>query len=204
MPKKAAPTHSMISLTRVGLLAGLRLRIWRISSTPLALLRSDGRSDVGRAARGNDPAARQDLAHVVEHDHAVTQQAPPLLRMDGDSVGGVAVRAVSRRARGVVWTHCAPLVWAADVLGLVDPVVFGAGPAKTVRTGVRCGRHPKVPMPVESSAAGQWARQCSLGSATGSARDQPAWRARATALRRGASVWWHSADQQRRGRGPGG
>ena len=45
MPKKAAPTHSMISLTRVGLSAGSRLRIWRISSTPLAFLRSDGRSD---------------------------------------------------------------------------------------------------------------------------------------------------------------
>ena len=121
MPKKAAPTHGMISLTRVGLSAGLRLRIWRISSTPLAFLRGDGRSELaGRAARGNDPAATQDLAHVVEHDHAVAQQAPPLLRMDGDSVGGVAVRAVSRRARGVVWIHCTPLVWAADVLGLVD------------------------------------------------------------------------------------
>ena len=34
-----------------------------------------------------------------------------------------------------------------------------AGPAKTVRTGVRCGRHPKVPMPVESFAAAQGARQ---------------------------------------------
>ena len=71
----------------------------------------------GRAARGNDPAARQDLAHVVEHDHAVAQQAPPLLRVDSDSVGGVTVRTVSRRARGAVSTHCAPLVWAADVPG---------------------------------------------------------------------------------------
>jgi ATP/maltotriose-dependent transcriptional regulator MalT len=85
--------------------------------------------DVGRAVRGNHPAAGQDLAQVVEHDHAVAQQAPPLLRVKDDSAGGAAVRAVSRRARGPVWTHCAPPVWAADVPGLAGPGRLGAGPA---------------------------------------------------------------------------
>ena len=46
------------------------------------------------------PAAGQDLAQVVEHDHAVAEQAPPLLGVKGHGAGGVTVRAVSRRARG--------------------------------------------------------------------------------------------------------
>ncbi len=64
---------------------------------------------------GNHPAAGQYLAPVVEHDHAVAQQAPPLLRVKGDDAGGVAVRALSRGAGGPVWTHYAPLIWAPDV-----------------------------------------------------------------------------------------
>ncbi len=64
---------------------------------------------------GNHPAAGQYLAPVVEHDYAVAQQAPPLLRVKGDDAGGVAVRALSRGAGGPVWTHYAPLIWAPDV-----------------------------------------------------------------------------------------
>src|SRR5262245_46843179 len=33
--------------------------------------RRDGQPDAGGAVRGNPPAAGKDLAHVVEHDHAV-------------------------------------------------------------------------------------------------------------------------------------
>jgi hypothetical protein len=50
--------------------------------------------------RRSDPAAGQDLAHVVEHDHAVAKEAPPLLGVKGYGAGGVPVRAVSRRTRG--------------------------------------------------------------------------------------------------------
>jgi hypothetical protein len=46
---------------------------------PFSHSRRDGQSDVGRAMRRDPPAAGKDLAHVVEHDHAVAQQAPSLL-----------------------------------------------------------------------------------------------------------------------------
>src|SRR6266705_396534 len=72
---------------------------------------------------GNHPAAGQYLAPIVEHDHAVAQQAPPLLRVKGDDAGGVAVRALSRGAGGPVWTHYAPLIWAPDVPVWAVPVL---------------------------------------------------------------------------------
>ena len=50
--------------------------------------------------RRNDPAPGQDLAQVVEHDHAVAEQAPSLLGVRSHGAGGGTVRAVSRRARG--------------------------------------------------------------------------------------------------------
>jgi len=52
--------------------------------------------------RRDHPAAGKDLAHVVEHDHSVAQQAPSLLGVEGDSAGGIAVPVVSRGARGLV------------------------------------------------------------------------------------------------------
>jgi hypothetical protein len=66
--------------------------------------RRDGQPDAGGAGRcGRDhPAAGKDLAHVVEQDHSVAQQAPPLLGVRGDSAGGIAVPVVSRGARGLV------------------------------------------------------------------------------------------------------
>jgi hypothetical protein len=70
--------------------------------------RRDGPADVAWAVGRNGATVGQELAGVVEHDHAVAQQAPPLLRMEGDDVGGVAVRPVSWWALGSVWTHCAP------------------------------------------------------------------------------------------------
>src|SRR5215831_17541552 len=73
--------------------------------------RRGGQPDAGGAARRDRPAAGEDLAHVVEHDHAVAQQAPALLRVRGDGAGGVAVPAVSRGARGLVGTHGAPPLW---------------------------------------------------------------------------------------------
>ena len=50
---------------------------------------------VGRVARRKRPAVGQDFAHVVEDDHSVTEQAPALLGVEGDGMGGVAVRSVS-------------------------------------------------------------------------------------------------------------
>jgi hypothetical protein len=101
---------------------------------------------VGRVVRRNYPAAGQDLAHVVEHDDAVAKQAPPLLGVEGDGVGGVAVRAVGRGTRGLVWTRCAPLVW-----GLRMYLVLwrcgrdGAGSAKTVRADAGVGVTRRCP-----------------------------------------------------------
>jgi hypothetical protein len=73
--------------------------------------RRGGRPDAGGAVRGDHLAAGKDLAGVVEHDHAVAQQAPSLPGVAGDGAGGVAVAAVGRGARGAVGTHGAPLVW---------------------------------------------------------------------------------------------
>ena len=67
----------------------------------LPFARFTPRRAVGRVRR--DPlAARKDFAHVVEHDHSVAQQAPPLLGVTGDRGGGIAVAVVSRGARGLV------------------------------------------------------------------------------------------------------
>jgi hypothetical protein len=51
-------------------------------------------SDVGRTVGRDDASVGHELAQVVEADQAVAQQAPPLLRVEGDDAGGVAVRAV--------------------------------------------------------------------------------------------------------------
>jgi hypothetical protein len=60
--------------------------------------RRGGQPDAGGAVRGNRPAAGKNLAHVVEHDHSVAQQAPSLLGMSGDGMGRVPVWVVSRGA----------------------------------------------------------------------------------------------------------
>jgi len=69
-----------------------------VSSSSSRVLRRDGQQDAGRAVRRNHAAARKDLAHVVEHDHSVAQQAPSLLGVAGDSAGRVAVTVVGRGA----------------------------------------------------------------------------------------------------------
>jgi hypothetical protein len=71
----------------------------------LAFLGHGGQSDAGGAVRGNHPAAGKDRAPVVEHDHAVAQQAPSLLGVEDDGAGGIAVPAVGRGARGAVGTQ---------------------------------------------------------------------------------------------------
>ncbi len=58
--------------------------------------------DADWAVRGNRTAVGQEFAGVVEEDDAVAQQAPPLLRVEGDGAGRVTIRAVSRGARGPV------------------------------------------------------------------------------------------------------
>jgi hypothetical protein len=62
--------------------------------------RRGGQSDVGGVVRRDHLAVGKDLAHVVEHDHSVAQQAPSLFGVEGDSAGGVAVRVVSGGAWG--------------------------------------------------------------------------------------------------------
>ena len=69
---------------------------------PSRVSRRDRQSDVGGPVRRNPSATGKDLAHVVEHDHSVAQQAPSLLGVEGDSAGGIAVAVVSRGARGLV------------------------------------------------------------------------------------------------------
>jgi hypothetical protein len=54
------------------------------------------------------PSVGQELSQVVEEDHAVTEQAPALLRVEGDGPGRVTVGTVRRRARGPVLAHGAP------------------------------------------------------------------------------------------------
>jgi hypothetical protein len=61
-----------------------------------------GQPAAGGAVRRDPLAAGKDLAHVVEHDHSVAQQAPSLLGVTSDGAGGIAVPAVSRGARGLV------------------------------------------------------------------------------------------------------
>jgi len=82
--------------------AGLRIWICRISSTCLAISGRNGQPAARGPARRNHPTIGQQLAGVLEEDHAVAQQAPPLLGVGGDAVGGVAVRVVRWRARGPV------------------------------------------------------------------------------------------------------
>jgi hypothetical protein len=55
----------------------------------------DRRWHVAGVTRSDCPPVGQDLAHVVEDDHAVAQQAPPLLGVGGEGVSGVAVGTVS-------------------------------------------------------------------------------------------------------------
>jgi hypothetical protein len=67
---------------------------------------------VGRlAVRGDRSAAGQQLAGVVEDDHAVAQQAPPLLGVAGNGAGGLAVSSVGWWARRPVWTHVHLWLW---------------------------------------------------------------------------------------------
>jgi len=110
-------------------------------------------SRVGAVGR-NHASVGQEFARIVEADHAVAQQAPPLLRVGRDDAGGVAVSVVRRRARRLVWTHrttfgdsakipyALPLRAVVDRLGVrrVSPTDWVASP----RFFVPSGRAPSV------------------------------------------------------------
>lgn len=64
---------------------------------------SDG--DGLRAARGDDPAARQNLTVVVEEDYAVAQQGPTLFRVAMHNVSGIAPCAFRSGAARLVGAH---------------------------------------------------------------------------------------------------
>jgi DNA-binding CsgD family transcriptional regulator len=86
---------------------------------PFPAFSRGGRQPVGRVVRRNHPAVGQDLAGVVEDDHSVAEQAPALLGVAGDSMGGAAVRAVSGWAWGPVWAHGAPPGYVAAVIAVL-------------------------------------------------------------------------------------
>jgi len=115
----------------------------------------DGPPDAGRVVWRNCAAVGQEPARVVEEDDAVAQQAPPLLGVEGDGVGRVAVRAVSWRARGSVRTHGEPLdqelrryVDGGPLLARSRAVLVTA-PAKTVGVG-------RWPAPAGAWLAAAW------------------------------------------------
>ena len=60
---------------------------------------------VGGAVRVDDAAVGQQLAGVLEEHDAVAQQAPALLRVAGDGVGGLPVGSLRWRALRLVRTH---------------------------------------------------------------------------------------------------
>jgi hypothetical protein len=63
-------------------------------------------------ARIECPAVREQCTGIIEHDDAVTEQAPPLLRMTYQDVGGHAIRRQCVRAPGPMFAHDdPPLVW---------------------------------------------------------------------------------------------
>ena len=81
------------------------------SSSGSGVSRRGGRSAASRTGRGDHLAVGKDPPGVVENDHAVAQQAPALLGVEGDRASGNTVAAVSRGAGGPVGAHGAPLVW---------------------------------------------------------------------------------------------
>jgi hypothetical protein len=97
--------------------------------------RCGGQPDMSRAARRNQPAVGQDLSRIVEYDHPVAEQTPPLLGVKRHGTGGTAVGAISQWARGPVRTQCAPPVWATD--GSVE--TLGADIAGGVTRRCPCG-----------------------------------------------------------------
>ena len=66
---------------------------------PLAAARS-GQVPRADLSRRRGKVAGPDLAQVVEHDHAIAEQAPPLLGVRSHGAGGAPVGAVSPRACG--------------------------------------------------------------------------------------------------------
>jgi hypothetical protein len=121
---------------------------------------------VSRVVRRNHPAAGQDLAHVVEDDHSVTEQAPALLGVEGDGMGGAAVRAVSGWAWGPVWAHFAsPGMWLRSLRSW--------GPAEAADGDERAGGPPGGQdgevVPVEPGVLGEPAEQGLLNGRTGKA-----------------------------------
>lgn len=58
-----------------------------------------------RATGRDDPAIGQDLAVVLEEDHAVAQQTPALLRMAVHNVSGIAACTVSWGTAWLMGAH---------------------------------------------------------------------------------------------------
>jgi len=93
---------------------------------------------VVRTARRDFPTVGQQLAGIVEENHAVTQQAPPLLGVDGDGVCGVSVEPVRRWARGPMWTHLSHLPLRSVLRLAALPVAPCSG--RSVPLSSSCGR----------------------------------------------------------------
>lgn len=78
---------------------------WRAVTT-VSDLRGGGEDVRGGSAVGFYAATvRQQLAGVLENDHAVAEKAPSLLGVAGDDAGGVMIDRVGAWTGGLVLTH---------------------------------------------------------------------------------------------------
>lgn len=93
------------------------LNLTHVEHTSLCVSGCNRQTRCSGTLRWNRATVGQELAEVVEKDHAVAQEAPSLLGMGHDRVGSISVRAVRGRARRSMWAHCAPLEL--QVLGLL-------------------------------------------------------------------------------------
>lgn len=86
--------------------------------------RSSGDGDCCRhrwTARLDHLAVRKKLARVLEHDHAVAEKVPTLLRVVRDHAGRVVVGSVRRRTRRLMPAHVAPQLATGERVASVSP-----------------------------------------------------------------------------------
>src|SRR5450755_3116329 len=103
--------------------------------------------EVGRGPVGcDDPAVRQQLAGVLEHDNAVAQQAPALLRVRGHNVGGLAVRCVRSRAGRLMRTVHDPSPGARPRWNSLPSLMLAPAPGKAAICDARAAiANPDAP-----------------------------------------------------------
>ena len=93
---------------RVGqrVLAGLPLL--SLDGTHHRYHRSRGAAGCSGQGRSDGSAVRQQFAAVVEENHSIAQQAPPLFGVRGDYMGGLTAGRLGWGAGGLVLAHLGP------------------------------------------------------------------------------------------------